>query len=115
MTTKPKTPAGLRASGRALWTAVLRDYELADHERSLLLRAARTADLCDVLEDEIRDSGAMVESPQGRRPNPAAIEVRQQRLVLARLLVAMRIPVDSASSDRTQARPIRGVYGVAGR
>ncbi len=112
--TKPKTPSGLRTSGRALWAAVLRDYELADHERALLLQAARTADLCDVLEDEIRDSGAMVESPQGGKVNPAAVEARQQRLVLARLIVALRIPLDD-SADRTQTRPLRGVYGVAGR
>ncbi len=111
--TNPKTPAGLRASGRALWAAVLRDYDLADHERSLLLQAARTADLLDDLEDEIRDVGAMVESPQGRKANPAAVEARQQRLALARLYASMRIPLDD-SADRTQARPVRGVYGVKG-
>jgi len=112
--TKTKNPAGLRASGRALWTAVLRDYELADHERTLLLQAARTADLLDDLENEVRKVGALVDSPQGRRANPAAVEARQQRLVLARLIVALRIPLDE-SAERTQSRPIRGVYGVAGR
>ncbi len=116
MTTKPRTPDGLRTSGRALWAAVLSDFELANHERILLLQAARTADLLDDLENEVRDSGAIVESPHGRRANPAAVEARQQRLALARLIVALRIPLDeSASSTRTQARPIRGVYGIAGR
>ncbi len=112
--TKPKMPSGLRTSGRALWAAVLSDYELSACERTLLLQAARTADLLDDLEEEVRLSGPMVESPQGRKANPAAVEARQQRLVLARLIVALRIPLDE-SADRTQSRPIRGVYGIAGR
>ena len=109
----PRPPAGLQRSGRVLWRAVLRDYELADHERALLLQAARTADLLDDLEAELRRTGAIVESPQGSKANPAAVEARQQRITFARLIVALRIPVeDTAAPQRTQARPVRGVYGL---
>ncbi len=111
-----KAPAGLDAAGRVLWAAVTRDYELSAHELAILTEAARTVDLLTRLEAEVIEHGAVVESPQGRRANPAAVEARQQRITLARLLAALRIPLDdSASSNRTQARPLRGVYGVAGR
>jgi hypothetical protein len=112
MTVK-KPSAGLRAQGKALWRSLTADYELGDHELSLLLQAARTVDLLDDLEAEIRSGGALVDSPQGRKANPAAVEARQQRLALARLLAALRIPLDdSHGADRTQTRSIRGVYKV---
>ena len=41
---------------------------------------------------------------------------RQQRILLARLVVALRVPmgdVDAAGSDRTQYRGLRGMYGGA--
>lgn len=113
--TARRSPEGLRSSGRALWRAITADYVLAPHELTLLLQAARTTDLLDDLEAEIRERGALVESPQGRKASPAAVEARQQRLTLARLLVALRIPADGSTADgRTQARPIRGVYGTRG-
>ncbi len=111
MTTGNRPPAGLRAPGRALWRAIVTDYVLSRHELVLLLQACRTVDLLDALEAEVRSEGAIVESPQGRRANPAAVEARQQRIVLARLLTALRIPADGSTVDRTPARPIRGVYG----
>jgi len=51
MTTKtsavPKPPAGLRKAGRALWTAVLTDFELTEHESVVLREACRIADSLD--------------------------------------------------------------------
>ncbi len=32
----PRPPAGLKASGRALWRAVTRDYVLDEHETTIL-------------------------------------------------------------------------------
>lgn len=112
MTTKP--PANLRASGRKLWTAVTTAYDLEHHELTLLLQAARTADLLDDLEDEVRSAGAIVGSPQGPKANPAAVEARQHRIALARLLVALRILESPADKDRTQTRAVRGVYRMRG-
>lgn len=98
-----------------MWRAITAGFELDEHELTLLREAARTVDLLDALEAEVKRAGAVVDSPQGRKANPAAVEARQQRLTLARLLVALRIPTEeSQGSGRTQSRPIRGVYGVTG-
>lgn len=106
-----KPPAGLRAPGKALWASVTAGYVLGGHELLILAEAARTADLLDLLEVEVRAGGAVVDSPHGRKANPAAVEARQQRLTLARLIVALRIPIEDATG-RTQSRPLRGVYGA---
>ncbi len=58
-------------------------------------------------------------SPQGDRANPAAVEARQQRIALARLLAALRLPAgeedDRQAGARAQRRVgVRGVYGVRG-
>lgn len=114
--TIPKPPTGLRKSGRALWRAVLTDYELDEHESATLLQACRLADLCDTLTRTIEAEGVMAESSQGSRVHPAVVELRQQGIALARLMTALRIPAGETTGDgRTQHRPgVRGVYGIAG-
>ena len=57
--------------------------------------------------------GPIVGSGESSKANPAAVELRQHRIVLARLIAALRIPLDD-TAGRTQARPTRGVYGIAG-
>jgi hypothetical protein len=113
----PRPPAGLRKTGRELWRAVLTDYELTEPERVLLLQAARTADLLDDLEARLQAEGLMAESSQGVRVHPCVVELRQQRIALARLWAALRVPIGegSTSTGRTEHRGIRGVYsgGVA--
>lgn len=112
----PKPPTGLRRSGRALWRAVLRDFELDEHERATLLQACRLADVCDTLARTIEAEGIMSESSQGGRVHPAVVELRQQGIALARLMTALRIPAgEDTGAGRTQSRPgVRGVYGIAG-
>jgi hypothetical protein len=109
-------PKGLKTSGRRLWSAITRDYELSVHEMSLLLQAARTADVLDALQREIDAAGAIVDSPQGAKANPALVEARQQRIALARLLAALRIPTTdqdvSSGRGRGQRRGVRGVYNL---
>ncbi len=112
----PEPPTGTGAAGRRLWLSVVTDYDLAEHELAVLTEATRTVDLLDELDAAIRSEGAIVDSPQGRRANPAATEARQQRIVLARLLAALRMPVGEAGDEQANARPRRrgprGVYGV---
>lgn len=110
--TKPKAPAGLKPGGRKLWTQVLDDYELAEHELQVLQQAARTVDQIDALEAIVQAEGPMQNSPQGRRVHPAVQELRQQRIVLARLLAALNIPTED--SESRQVRAPRGVYGIRG-
>ncbi len=115
-TTAPKPPKGLRTAGKRLWTSVQRDYELETHEESLLLEAARTLDLLDELAQTVDRDGALVDSPQGPKAHPAAVEARQQRIALARLLAALRLPAgdeDDVTNRRPQRRVgARGVYSI---
>ncbi len=53
----PKTPDGLKAAGRKLWTAALADYEFDVHEELLLLQACRCADRLDRLAMRPRATG----------------------------------------------------------
>lgn len=111
----PKPPTGLKRSGRALWTAVLTDYELDEHETATLLQACRITDHCDALQRLLEAEGIMSESSQGVRVHPALVELRQQGIALARLMAALRIPAGESDDGRTHARPgVRGVYAVGG-
>jgi hypothetical protein len=99
-TEAPKPPKGLRSSGRKLWTSVVRDYDLDEHETSVLLQAARTADLLDDLQAVLDRDGVMADSSQGIRAHPAATEARQQRIVLARLVAALGLPAGLEDDGR---------------
>ncbi len=83
MTTTPKPPPGTGAGGRRLWASVVDAYDLDEHERAVLVECVRTVDLLDA---------------------------RQQRIVLARLLAALRLPTDDEAGTRPQRRV--GVRGV---
>lgn len=111
-TTAPKPPTDLKRSGRALWRAVVAEFDLDEHERQLLHETCRTRDLCDRLQAVLDQDGPMSESSQGVRVHPAAVELRQQRIVLARLLAALNVP--SGEEDAGAHRAPRGVYGVRG-
>ncbi len=94
-------------------------FELEEHELLLLREAARTADLLDELEKRVKSEGAVVESPQGEKAHPAAVEARQQRIVFARLLAALRLPSGEESEQGADRRPqrrvgVRGIYALNG-
>lgn len=111
-----RCPNGLQSAGRRLWRSVQSEYELEEHETALLREARRTVDLLDELAAVVAAEGAVISSPQGPRANPAAVEARQQPIVLARVLAALRLPAgdedDPVVSRRPQRRGIRGVYSV---
>ena len=107
--TTPRPPKSMGPAGRRLWDSVLGRFELEEHELTLLRQAASTADLCDGLQAALDRDGPVLDG----RPNPVAVELRQQRLVLAKLIAAMRVPEGDADDvRRPQRRPLRGVYGV---
>ncbi len=125
-TRTPPPPAGLAVAGRRLWRSVLSDFVLAEHEVTLLRQAASVADLCDVLAAVVAADGVMVTSRLDEaRIHPALIELRLQRITLARLVVALRVPLSvdqegpapsvsvSSPAARLQRRGLRGVYGSA--
>lgn len=115
----PAPPDGLDAAGVRLWRAVTDIWELTEVELVLLGEAARCADLCDALEARVVADGPMVTDSRGTRANPAAVEVRQQRITLARLLAALRVPLDEVDPGgavpRSQRRVgVRGFYSLGG-
>lgn len=114
-----KPPTGTKTAGRRLWKAILGEYVLEEQELTLLRQAVRVADLCDDLQALLDAEGLMVDTPQGIKTHPAAVELRQQRITLARLIVALRVPLGEqgaapAAGQRTQRRGIRGPYGIRG-
>lgn len=113
--TKPKAPAGAGPAGAKLWREVLDEYELEQHELLLLREAVRTVDTLDSLQAQVAADGVLLDSSQGSRAHPALVEARQQRIALARLLAALRLPAgeEEAGDRRPQRRMgVRGVYGV---
>jgi hypothetical protein len=113
--TNPKPPTGTNEAGRRLWREVIDGYELDEHERALLVEAVRTIALLEQLDAAVRRDGPLVESPQGLRAHPAAVEARQQRIALARLLAALRLPAGDEDEHRPQRRVgVRGVHAIRG-
>lgn len=112
-----KPPAGTKAAGRRLWSSIVDDYDLDEHELVLLREAVRTVDLLADLDVLVKRDGPIVDTPQGPRAHPAAVEARQQRIALARLLAALRLPSGEEGDTQPSARPqrrggARGVYGI---
>ena len=109
----PKAPEGLGPGGRKLWRSILADFDLGEHERLMLQQACHTADSCAALQGVVAAEGELIADHLGRQvPHPALRELRQQRLVLARMIVTLRVPLgdEDAGSGRSQYRGIRGVY-----
>lgn len=107
-------PEGLGRAGTALYSDVSGRFELAGHELELLAQAARTADLCEVLEALVAHEGPVVRTASGTpRVNPVVVELRQQRVTLSRIVAALRVPDDPDAGERKQRRSARGAY--AGR
>ncbi len=114
-----RLPPGVRAAGRRLWDSVMDVYELDEHEVALLIEAVRTVDALVDLDAAVRRDGPLVESPHGERAHPGLVEARAQRIALARLLGALRLPAGEAGDHQASARPqrrvgVRGTYGIRG-
>jgi hypothetical protein len=103
-----------------LWRAVLEDFDLEEHELTLLVEAVRTVDVLERLHAVVAAEGEMVtDEKQGRRAHPALVEARQQRIVLARILAALRVPTGDDDDQEQRRRPqrrvgVRGVYALKG-
>ncbi len=111
----PAPPRDLGPDGLRLWQAITAEYDLEEHELLLLVQAARVADVCADLHGITSQDGLLVDG----RIHPAAVELRQQRILLARMIVALRVPLGEdgeAAPDgtRTQYRGLRGAYQPRG-
>lgn len=92
----PTTPRGLKSGGRRLWRCVTSDFELDETAAEQLAQACYTVDLLADLRAEVAESGLKVDSPQGVRVSPFVVEMRQQRLLLARLIAGLGLPQELA-------------------
>lgn len=114
----PKPPKGAGSAGRALWRSIVAEYELEQHELALLEACVRTVDVLAALEARVAADGPLLASSQGDRAHPALVEARQQRITLARLFAALRLPAGD-EAEGAERRPqrrsgVRGVYGIGG-
>jgi hypothetical protein len=106
-------PEDTGPAGRRLWDAISREYELQEHELVLLRQAVRVVDTCTDLQAMLDRDGLLVRN----RIHPASVELWLQRLLLGRLIVALRVPSgDTGEEDapRTQYRGLRGPYAPRG-
>jgi hypothetical protein len=112
--TPEPAPEDTGPDGRRLWNAISREYEMEEHELVLLRQAVRVADTCTDLQALLDRDGLLVRN----RIHPASVELRQQRLLLGRLIVALRVPSgdtgDEEGAPRTQYRGLRGPYAPRG-
>lgn len=116
----PTAPRGTQAAGRRLWRAVLSGFELEEHELVLLRQAVAVADVCEELQRVVDAEGPLLAGQDGApRSHPALVELRAQRILLARLVVALRVPLGEQLGSqpewgRSQRRGTRGFYAVRG-
>jgi hypothetical protein len=90
-------------------------FELEDHELTLLRQAAVVADSCEALRAVVAVEGRLIVWSSGeQRVHPALVELRQQQILLARLVTALRVPLAEDSQARPQRRGVRGVYALPG-
>jgi hypothetical protein len=94
------------------------DYELSEHETVLLVQAVRVVDVCAELQARVSKDGSVLDGKAGPVAHPALVELRQQRILLSRLIVSLRVPIGSQEEDdskhsgtpRLQHRGTRGAY-----
>jgi hypothetical protein len=108
------SPTNLRAAGKRLWASVADEWDLDEHEAAILLEAARTVDLLTQLDAAVRRDGPLVSTDQGPKVHPAAVEARQQRITLARLIAALRLPNEETGARPQRRGGARGSYGIRG-
>jgi len=114
MGTASPAPKGTGTAGRGLWKSITGGFELELHEKAVLAQAVHVADRIAALDAVVDAEGVMHDDPKrGPVAHPALIESRQQRLALARLLTALRLP--DTDDQRPQRRGLRGVYRMGVR
>jgi hypothetical protein len=110
--TSPGRRAGWPLLGADFWSETVDAFDLDEHDRAVLERAARTRDILVRLDAVTATSPPVVDGPTGPRTHPAIVEHRAQSLALARLLASLRLPDED--DERPQRRGgARGSYDGA--
>jgi hypothetical protein len=92
-----RQPSDLDKSGKALWRAVVKLYDLEPHHALALASACRCADMVARLEDLLAGSLLVMGSVGQVRLDPAVAELRQHRLALSKLLVDLALPAETVA------------------
>jgi len=103
-----RAPKTLHEGGKKLWNRVLREFELAEHEETVLLQACRLLDTLDRLQEQIDAAEVVIDSPQGPKTHPAVVEFRQQSQAFAKIMSSLRIPFGDDDAVPQQRAGVRG-------
>ncbi len=109
----PRRPTGLKGPGTAFWRSIVDSFDLESHENALLVEACRTVDALAELDAAIQRDGAVLDTEHGPRVHPAVVEGRLQRVALARLLDALKLPREE-DAKRPQSRRGRSLHLASG-
>lgn len=109
---RPTAPPGLGTAGRRQWLEILERYEFEAHELLVLAQICSTVDRLDALAAAVADRGVLEQSSQGLRASPLLAEERQQRVLLAKLITALGLPLGNIEGAEKGAAPVRGLYGL---
>lgn len=110
-----RTPPGLGAGGRSLWTAITDDHDLDATQRVQLEEACRAKDRLDRLDSLLRgdlDSWLSIQEFDDGRPavlliNSALTQANATANLMKQLIAALRLP-DEATGKKPQYRGPRG-------
>jgi len=111
----PRRPTGLKGPGAAFWRSITDSFDLEGHENALLIEACRTIDALAELDAAVSRDGSVLDGEHGPRVHPAVIEGRLQRVALARLLDALKLPreEDAKPQSRRGRRNLHLAVGPA--
>lgn len=100
-----KAPRGTGPAGKTIWASIADTFDLDLHEVELLRQIATVADRIESLDRAVTRDGILLAD----KVHPALIESRLQRVTLARLVGALRLP--DKHGHRPQRRGgFRGTY-----
>ncbi|MGE3842414.1 MAG: P27 family phage terminase small subunit [Vicinamibacterales bacterium] len=107
----PDQPDMLDGAGLALWRKLQDECEFDAHEEVIAIELCRTVMQCEQMQRQLIDEGMVVEGQRGAKVNPIAAELRQYRILVARLTATLGIPPSEGDDRTTKPRgAVRGVY-----
>ncbi len=115
-TSDPEEPETLGPAGQAFWDSIAPHADLAEYELVQLRQACLVTDLIDALNAVVSREGAAVDDPMigASKPHPCVVELRHQRVTLARLVGALRIPSRDGGTTPQRRTGVRGSYSPGG-
>jgi hypothetical protein len=86
-TAPPEPPVPLAEPGRRLWDAIQAEYRVRDQGgQEMLLLACEASDRLAELRAAIKDTGLMIDGPNGPKANPLLRDEQGTRAFIARSL-----------------------------